>query len=181
MKRSVILYLVVAVLLFITAHHVPAPIQEIPESPTPTPKLKAVAKSKTETESEKTHAVKEGASPSHLAGTWTGFVNAVESKDGMKAPYDFAITVSSDAKTVLTKPKLSTESNWRKPYQSACQGGGNLIRWKFLIQNREAPGLHSFILQLHDNRTATLTWHCQVTSGPHTGVTIDGTGVMTKQ
>jgi hypothetical protein len=72
---------VTAVLLLIAAHRLPAPIQEIPESPTPAPeqsakpKVKRANKSKPKSEaSESTSSVKvhPSSKQSRFAGTWTG-------------------------------------------------------------------------------------------------------------
>jgi hypothetical protein len=171
MNRILVLAIVA---LIVTAHRLPAPIRD---EPTPAPKPKATAKPKPQAESEKTHEVKKSASPSQLAGTWTGFINVV-GNNGSSSLWDFVITVSSDAKAASTKWKLSIENKWGAAIQSPCQGEGNLIRWSVLVQNGKTAASHSFTLKLHDNRTATFSWHGQI---PSDGFTADGTGVMTKQ
>jgi hypothetical protein len=92
MKQTPILFLTVALLL-VTAHRLPAPIQEVPESPTPAPtesakpKPKRTTKPKVTTESSET--VKQGtrgtaestkgrisAQPQQrFSGTWKGILN----------------------------------------------------------------------------------------------------------
>ncbi len=82
MRRTLALLLTVALLL-ITAHRLPAPIQEVPESPTPVPteqpkpkKVQSKSKS-TEPETKIKSAPKPAATPAlqgpaRFAGTWNG-------------------------------------------------------------------------------------------------------------
>jgi len=87
MKRTLALFLTIA-LLVITAHRLPAPISEIPESPTPAPtvvptvaptskpKPKSLPKPKSEASESITKSVKQQPSPkqSRFAGTWAGIM-----------------------------------------------------------------------------------------------------------
>src|SRR5467141_2637267 len=83
--------LLVAALLFVPAHRLPAPIQEVPESPTPAPKqstktkpkqtikLKDAGKSSESSTKRQTSAPqpKSQSSPTQprFAGTWNGIIN----------------------------------------------------------------------------------------------------------
>jgi hypothetical protein len=90
------------------------------------------------------------------------------------------ITISQDGKTAWTKWKLP-EGKWSSPFQSPCQGSGDLIRWNVLAKGKETTGSHSFTLQFNDNRTATLSYHGLISAGKFAGFTADGSGVITKQ
>src|SRR5258708_1127881 len=79
MKRTLAPLLTVAMVL-ITAHRLPAPIQEVPESPTPAPEQSATPKAKRVVESKTDHPTTSSRAPStpnparskKFAGTWTG-------------------------------------------------------------------------------------------------------------
>lgn len=79
MKRALALFLIAALLL-ITAHRLPAPIQEVPESPTPTPEQSAKPKPKRATrpkatQTERSSVAKPTPSPTpskKFAGKWVG-------------------------------------------------------------------------------------------------------------
>ena len=83
MKRTLTLPLAV-VLLFVTAHRLPAPISEIPESPTPAPTVAPTAKPKSkplpkpkpksEASASATNPVRgqPSSKQSRFAGTWVG-------------------------------------------------------------------------------------------------------------
>jgi hypothetical protein len=81
MKQSLIISLA-TVLLFVTAHRLPAPITEVPESPTPapavapaaTPQSKPKPKPKPEASESTKNAVKQQPAPrqTRFAGTWVG-------------------------------------------------------------------------------------------------------------
>ncbi len=112
MKRTLAL-LLTAVLLLITAHRLPAPIQEVPESPTPAPAEQAKAKktqskSKTiESEPKTKSASKPSAAPApqgpaRFAGTWTGTIN-----QGMLGNPQVTIVVNANATSVTHSSNLS--------------------------------------------------------------------------
>jgi hypothetical protein len=83
MKRTLALFLTVGLLL-ISAHRLPAPISEIPESPTPAPTVAPTAKpkpkslpkpkAKSEASESATSSARQKPSPkqSRFAGTWVG-------------------------------------------------------------------------------------------------------------
>jgi hypothetical protein len=90
-------FLLVASLLVITAHRLPAPIQETPDTPTPTP---------TPTPQSQPNAqptiTAERADPARFAGTWTGRI-----KIGSGAEADVTLVVDPAAaslKQVLKRP-----------------------------------------------------------------------------
>jgi len=84
MTRLLALFLVVALFL-ITAQRLPAPIQEVPESPTPAPQQSATPKSKRVIESKTTRATTPSRAVStptpalskKFAGTWSGIMPEV--------------------------------------------------------------------------------------------------------
>jgi hypothetical protein len=73
-------FLIVSSLL-ITAHRLPAPIQEIPESPTPAPAQSAKPKPKVAEPKAKTNSTSPSSTtampqgPGRFAGTWTGTIS----------------------------------------------------------------------------------------------------------
>lgn len=110
MKRTLALLLTVALLL-ITAHRLPAPISEIPESPTPAPeqsaksKPKRTIKSKATSESSESSTSHQTPSPQpksqatptqpRFAGTWNGIMDC-----GIYGIIDHTIAITQDSMTV---------------------------------------------------------------------------------
>jgi cytoskeletal protein RodZ len=82
--RPTFCFSLVAALLLVTAHRLPAPISEIPESPTPAPEQSAKPKPKrtTNPKSQASESTTKSAKPqstpkqSRFAGTWTGTMPA---------------------------------------------------------------------------------------------------------
>jgi cytoskeletal protein RodZ len=114
--RRVARILLVVALLLVTAHRLPAPIQEVPESPTPAPhqstkpKLRSSPKPKSKsTASEPVpHRVSQqpSAKPSRFAGTWAGTIYAFP--NGNMAT---VLTVDSTEKTMALTAPGSTSSS----------------------------------------------------------------------
>jgi hypothetical protein len=84
--RPTFCFSLVAALLLVTAHRLPAPISEIPESPTPAPeqsakpKPKRTIKPKAESENSERSTKRQTPSPTpsiqpRFAGTWNGTLN----------------------------------------------------------------------------------------------------------
>jgi hypothetical protein len=166
--RRTLISLLTVVLLLITAPRLPAPIvEEVTPSPKPAatakPKPKAVAKPK----------------PVSLAGNWTGTVD-IRGSDGSVGAWDYGIRISPDGKTAWTKWRKS-DGSWGSTFQSACQGDGNLLSWRFAAIGGGSSATQSLILQVNGNGTATLTQHQLLTGGPIKGHTNDGTGILTRQ
>src|SRR5436309_6023598 len=105
--------LLTVVLLLMTAHRLPAPIQEVPESPTPgaTPAPKESAKTKPrpltrpKTKSEPTNPPSRPSPPAKqgpYAGTWKGVITW-----GMWGDFEHTILID-DQQTMMTVKSIST-------------------------------------------------------------------------
>jgi hypothetical protein len=90
--RRTFCFSLVAALLLVTAHRLPAPIQEVPESPTPTPTPALQLQS-----NPPSSATQERADPARFAGTWAGRI-----KVGKNGDFHVTLAVNSDA-TSLTQ------------------------------------------------------------------------------
>src|SRR5437868_10952795 len=113
MKRTLALLLTVA-LLFVTAHRLPAPIQEVPESPTPAPADAAMVqpkksppkpKEKPSAEASakpqrKTTTAPPRTGAARFAGTWIGRITADKMGD-----VDVTLTISTDGRSVAQTSK----------------------------------------------------------------------------
>lgn len=81
--KSFIRPLAVTIALLISAHRLPAPIQEVPESPTPAPEQSAKPRSKPKPRSEASESAaaparqKPSPKQSRFAGTWAGIMPEV--------------------------------------------------------------------------------------------------------
>jgi cytoskeletal protein RodZ len=129
MKRTLVLFLAVALLL-VTAHRLPAPIQEVPESPTPAPEQSAKPKAKrtvkpkaSESSESSTNKRATSPTPSPLRnpfdGTWSGTIN--------NAPFvgtaEDTFVISASGTSVIDKlGKLSP-----KLFQTTYDG--STIKW----------------------------------------------------
>ena len=120
----------ITALLLITAHRLPAPIQEVQESPTPAraehakPK-KTQSKSKAVASEAKTKsALKSSAMPApqgaaRFTGTWTGTIN-----QGMLGTPQVKIVVNSNATLVTHSSNLSGEMGTH-----AATINGDALKW----------------------------------------------------
>jgi ketosteroid isomerase-like protein len=109
--------LLVAVLLFVTAHRLPAPIQEVPENPTPTLEQSAKRKQKSEqdTSPHREQAVMSSSDKSSISATisklenkWEASVISHDSSVANSLLADDYVGVSSKGK-VLSKAMLLNE------------------------------------------------------------------------
>jgi hypothetical protein len=106
LTNALIRCLVIAGLLVVSAHRLPAPIQEVPESPTPAPsvaptakpKAKPSPKPKTEPSESATRPVQQQSSStrSRFAGTWVGTIPAFPT-----GPQDTVLTIDPRETTML--------------------------------------------------------------------------------
>lgn len=175
--------LLVLLLVIIGAARLPAPIQEVPESPKPKPEQSAKPKPKPtnkQTKSEKPPQTPQSTSVSALAGTWTGNFPTTGS-DGSTATMNIVITISPDGKTSWTKWIIPSTGKWGANMKSACHGAENILRWSFGAQGGGSTATHSFIVQLNRDRVATMTYHALLKTGRFAGVATDGSGTLTKQ
>jgi len=134
MKRAHASLLAVSLLL-ITARRLPAPIQEVLESPTPAPEeqtkpKKTLAKSKAvESEPKTKSTAKRSATPpsqgpARFAGTWTGHINLRNPTLGG----DQICTVTVDA----TETSVSGTFGRAGPFNNvAVRKGGNTLTWHY--------------------------------------------------
>ena len=178
MNLTVRLTLSFAILL-ITAHRLPAPISEAPETtpspqpnreviPRPKPKPKAIAKPR--------------ATPSRsFAGTWSGStVNS--SSDGEKANSNYyVIRISDDEKTVLINWSLSGETMSGSDLQASCIRVGGTLTWN-LTQIGETPTwLCTDTLRMNANGTASFIRNGRWIAGDYQGITYNNTGTLSRQ
>jgi len=129
--RQTFCFSLVAALLFVTAHRLPAPISEIPESPTPAPEQSAKPKPKrtvkpkaSESSESSTKNKAFSSTPAPLRnpfdGTWRGIINI-----GWQGDVDFTIQVSGDGRVVTTNPHFPDWSNTLMP-----RSDGHTLTWK---------------------------------------------------
>ena len=123
-RRAIVLVLSI---LFATTHRVPAPIQEIPESPTPVAKERAKPKetqSKSRSvESETTNkssspVIPLAQGPARFAGTWTGTIN-----QGVLGDVAVSLTINSTGTSVQETSRVGT-------FNHPTTIGGNTMTWK---------------------------------------------------
>ena len=101
-------------LLMTTAHRLPAPIQEVPQSPTPGPTVAPAAKPTKS--SSKPKSKPSGAA--RLAGTWTGRITIDKFADT-----DVRLVISTDGKSVA---QTSQAGVWTRPLTY----DGRLLSWR---------------------------------------------------
>jgi hypothetical protein len=99
--------LLVAALLLVTAHRLPAPIQEVPESPTPTPE-QSVGTPTTLQSQQRT---------ARFAGTWAGKVS-----EGKLGDVDVTLVINADATALEQKSKMAT-------FVRPTTHSGNTLSW----------------------------------------------------
>src|SRR4029077_103651 len=120
MKRTLSLFVTVALLL-ITAHRLPAPIKEVPESATPAPKAAAAQpiKSPPKPKSKPIGAAR-------FAGTWIGRITVDKMGD-----VDVRLVISSDGTSVAQNSKAGV---WTRPLTY----DGRLLSWQTGLTNAVA-------------------------------------------
>ena len=119
-------------MLLIPAHRLPAPIQEVPESPTPVPAEATIAepkksppktKAKQSAEASSKPQTKTAATPPHtgaarFAGTWIGRIRA-----GTMGDVDVTLVISPDGTSVAQTSKAGV---WTRPLTY----NGKLLSWQ---------------------------------------------------
>ncbi len=113
MMRTFALLLTVALLL-VTAHRLPAPIQEVPESPTPTPAVAPAAQPRKSPPKPKS---KPSGAP-RFAGTWTGRITIDKFVDT-----DVTLVISTDGTSVAQRSQAGV---WTRPLTY----NGKLLSWQ---------------------------------------------------
>ena len=128
--KAIARFFVVAVILLIGAHRLPAPISEVPESPTPAPEGQAKPKkplskpiaveSKAKTKSEaKPSATPAPQGPARFAGTWTGTIN-----QGILGTPQVKLVINADATLVTHSSDLSGAMGTHR-----AKINGNTLEW----------------------------------------------------
>jgi hypothetical protein len=84
------------VILLISAHRLPAPISEVPESPTPSLEQSAEPKTKRTTK-------RQTANRNSFAGTWAGTIS-----QGIWGNVDYSFTINAAGTAVVEKSRLGT-------------------------------------------------------------------------
>jgi len=125
-------FLLVATLFLVTAHRLPAPITEIPESPTPTPTVAPTAtpkpktlpkpKPKSEASASATNPVRRQPSSkqSRFAGTWVGTMQTI--------PWgNWAVVLLIDA----NEATMSEQINGEKPIVRPARRNGEMLQARF--------------------------------------------------
>jgi hypothetical protein len=181
--------LVLAGIFLLVVPRLPAPISEIPPSPTPAttksaqPKAKANLQSKSSQKNGKKEREGSGQhiAPGPLAGTWIGdakvrVVNG-DAYDGMDTQY--IIRISDDEKIAWIKLKLSS-GNWAMT-QSPCLRNVGALTFSYRGASKESPATFSFRMQINGSRTALLKVNSILTGGEYAGGTTEAIGTLTKQ
>jgi hypothetical protein len=177
MKRTLALLLAVAVLL-ITAHRLPAPISEAPETtPTPKPKREMTPRSKPKPEA----TPKPAATPNRsFAGTWTGST-ADSMSDGSKSNTLWSIKISDDEKTVLINWHVSGETTIGPGLQAPCIRFGSALSWSLKQLGDTPTWACTDTLQLNSNGTASFVRQGTFIAGDNQGVTYNNTGTLSRE
>jgi cytoskeletal protein RodZ len=166
LDRMVRICLIFAVLL-VTAHRLPAPISEIPESPTPAPEQSAKPKSKrtikpeatgksseSSTKRQSTSSPQSQSTPNRtpFAGTWQGTLSDTGGANGVSAT--LIVNPTQDSAVVIG---LAVWGDRR----GRASAQGNTLSWTFLAEKWT-------MVIAPDGKTAVVTdhgWPAGVSSG----------------
>ena len=113
MKRTLVLSFTV-LLLVATAHRLPAPIQEVPESPTPTPAVAPAAQPRKSPPKPKSKP----SGAARFAGTWIGRITIDKFPDA-----DVTLVISTEGTSVAQNSKAGV---WTRPLTY----DGKLLSWQ---------------------------------------------------
>jgi hypothetical protein len=172
-----ILTLLTAALVLITAHRLPAPISEMPEStPTPKPKREATHVSKPKPEATPNKA----SSTLSFAGTWRGTAITIGS-DGLRSAEDYIIKISDDEKTVLTSFRGRYVTISGPDYQATCIRFGGALSWSLKQMGENPTWVSTDTLRLNSNGTASFVCEGSVIAGDNQGMTFKHTGTFSRQ
>jgi cytoskeletal protein RodZ len=139
MSRRSIFLILCPLALLLTTHRLPAPIQEIPESPTPAatpapeqsakPKVKHAAKPKAASENSEASTKRQSSSPpprnqptlnqDPFNGTWIGVLNNLPFAGNV----EFTLFISASGTAVTEKSNLGTNN-----FEANCDG--STMRWE---------------------------------------------------
>jgi hypothetical protein len=153
MRRPFVLFLAVSLLL-IAAHRLPAPIQEVPDSPTPAPeqsakpKPKRTTKPKVTSESSETSTKRQTPSPtpqSQPSPNRTPFAGTWIAKTGWPAGITLIVSPAQDSAVVKGLPFWGDRAG--RP-----TANGNTLSWTFLAEKWN-------MVIAPDGKTAVVTDH----------------------
>jgi hypothetical protein len=165
-RRLTILPIAVAITLLTFTQRLPAPIQEVPESPTPAPKERAKAK-KPQSKSRDEGSEPKTKSPSNVsatpmlhgfAGNWTGTALGVARTFpvGDRNNSTYSIHISADEKRISVEETRNPYGNLRQG-PIACRGDGNSLAWNYeqqVVQGNRMFGRCT--LRINSDGTAAL-------------------------
>ena len=116
-------FLLIGALLVITAHRLPAPIQEIPDTPTPTPTPTAQSQP-----TAPPTMTPERVEPAQFAGTWTGKI-----KIGSGAEVDVTLVVGPKAASLTQVVKRPNERVHETTHPTTVNG--HTLSWRGQMEN----------------------------------------------
>jgi hypothetical protein len=168
------------VVFFSATPRLPAPIQEVRESPTPAPEQKAKPKrtpSKSNAKPQEEEPAKKAAPSkpkvSPFAGTWSGTVNgqyrSAEGQERATVPTNCEIQISHEGKTVSGK--------WHafgpQVQQSPAISNGSTLTWSSQSPTPSAPlsTTSNCVLQMTSSTSATFTCNMTIITGFLKGAT----------
>jgi hypothetical protein len=167
------------VLLLITAHRLPAPISEVPET-TPTPKPKS-NRQVTESAPKQQSATKAVTAPAvSFAGTWTGTANgrinqAVFGQKGFSSNYN--LQISADERTATW-----TSSAWIfAKFHAPVQKNGRTLSWT--CERHDIAGKTTVFcrLEMDANGTARYSESSGLVNGVFKGAGYEISGTLVRQ
>ncbi|HXP34588.1 MAG TPA: hypothetical protein VN827_03480 [Chthoniobacterales bacterium] len=179
MSRIIRLLLPIALLL-ITPHRLPAPIQEVPESPTPAPKPKVKAKSEEATQETKKKENKPTLSA--FVGTWTGTIAGSMTSDvGLNVSSNASRTViiSGDG-TVTYFGQSGTQTGPTSQSKVILSKDGRSVSWTNQQTVQNGSSRSTFSLQLISSNAANYHEDAVITSSYGNG-RMKGSGVVLKR
>jgi len=176
-KRRVFVFLVS--ILIATAHRLPAPIQEIPESPTPIPKTQAKPKAPA---AKHTQSPPEKKSVSPFAGTWEGAATVTCSNGDISNWPSIMVVFPAGAGMVRTR-WVDGIGSINGPFVAGYAVNDGIARWNFTgtSKDRQTNATNSMSMRMVDSRAAAVSLHFVYTSGDYKGVSCDVTGTLIRQ
>ncbi len=153
-----------AVVLLLTTHPLPAPIQEVPDT-TPPPKPKR----------EMTPRPKPKPNRS-FAGNWTGNVTS-NASSGESGSYSYVVKISDDAKTVWINWNQTGQPIGGPGYQAPCNRFRETLTWSLTF----AESMATDTLRIDDNGNASFVRQGAWSSGDNQGVTYTQTGTFSRE
>jgi hypothetical protein len=164
-------------LLVLSAHRLPAPISEVPQTtPTPKPKREMITRSKSKPEG----TPKPTTNLNRFAGTWSG--STVDtSSSGNQGISSYVIKISDDEKTVLIDWHVSGTNPSGTGLQAPCIRFGNSLSWSLKQLGDTPTWACTDTFQLNSNGTASFVRQGTFIAGDYQGVTYNNTGTFSRE